>query len=322
MICITCPVRNEDWILSLSARAMLLWADHVVFLDHCSTDNTPFILAALAKEYPGRVTILKEESPVWEEMRHRQRLLDTARELGATHVCLVDTDEVLTGDLLESGTLEQANGPSVKVLGGSNSKIRQMIYACPPSQTMQLPWLCLRNSKDLVHRSGVWGEQNVSMGFVDNPMLGWSAAERGTYDFHHRAPMGRAFTSYRPVTGRGSGLLHFQFVNANRLRYKQLAYCLTERSRWSDRETPDQVRRKYSLSIYGKDEPPAMDFDLGACPPAWLDPYAHLMHHYHPEAEPWQKQQCVDMLSDNPDLSHGLDDFGTGLFYDNLSIRL
>lgn len=291
MIAVTMPCRNEDWILSLSARAVLMWADNLIVLDHCSTDNTPFILAALAKEYPGRVTILKEESPVWEEMRHRQRLLDTARELGATHVCLVDADEVLTGDLLPV--------------------IRDMVYACPPSQTMQLPWLCLRNSKDLVHRSGVWGEQNVSMGFVDNPMLGWSAAARGGYDFHARAPMGRAFTSYRPVTGRGSGLMHLQFVSARRLKAKQALYQVTEVLRWPGRETPDQIRKKYSLSIYGAEAPTGQPFDLAPRPERWWEPYAHLMHHYRPDATPWQEKELRRIVSERGmEPFEGLDLFG------------
>lgn len=288
------PVRNEDWILGLGLRALLRWVDHAIVLDHCSTDDTAAILSDIAGEYPGRVTVLLESDPVWEEMRHRQRLLDTAREKGATHIVVIDADEILTGDLLPA--------------------IRGMVEACPANQTMQLPWLCLRNSKDLVHTSGVWGEQWASMGFVDNPSLFWSAEGRGTYDHHHRAPMGRTFSGHRPFLHRSSGLLHFQFVNEKRLKYKQLAYQLIERTRWPNRETAEQVRRKYALSIYGRDTPPAVEFGLAACPDAWLAPYADLMHHYRPEAEPWQAQQCRDLIAANPSITAGLDDFGLELF--------
>lgn len=298
-IAVTMPCRNEDWIVGLSARAVLMWADHLIVLDHASTDTTPDILIDLAGEYPGRVTVLKESSPVWEEMRHRQRLLDTARAIGATHVCLIDADEVLTGDLLPV--------------------IRDMVERCPGPQTMQLPWLCLRGSKDLVHRSGVWGEQNVSMGFKDAPGLGWNAASRGGYDFHQRAPMGRPFADYRPVTDRRSGLMHLQFVSDRRLRAKQALYQATEVLRWPGRETPDQIRRKYSLSVYGDAVPGAPQTPTRTdCPTAWWEPYEHLMQHYHPDAEPWQERELrrlVEMHGD--DTFRGLDFFGVaGLCHD------
>ena len=142
---------------------------------------------------PHRVFLLREDNPVWEEMRHRQRLLDTARAIGGAHMVIVDADEVLTGDLLPV--------------------IRDMVYACPKDSTMELPWLCLRGSEHLVHRSGVWGEQNASMGFVDAPGLHWSSAGRCGYDFHHRPPMGRAYAPYRAVPNRDSGLMHLQFLD-------------------------------------------------------------------------------------------------------------
>lgn len=294
MIAVTMPCRNEDWIIGLSARAALMWCDHLIVLDHCSTDSTPEILIDLAGEYPSRVTVLNERNPVWEEMRHRQRLLDTARGLGASHVCLIDSDEVLTGDLLPS--------------------IRGFVEHCPAGQTMQLPWLCLRGSKDLVHRSGVWGEQNVSMGFKDAPGLGWESASRGGYDFHQRAPMGRAFAGYRPIQSRSSGLMHLQFVSDRRLRAKQALYQATEVLRWPGRETPDQIRKKYSLSVYGHDHPPVpgdRDFDLSQCPAAWWQPYAHLMSHYRPDAEPWQEATLKALVAEHGAAKFaGLDFFG------------
>ncbi len=291
MIAITCPVRNEDWILALSARAMLMWADHVVFLDHACTDNSAEILREIAVECPGRVTILKEESPVWEEMRHRQRLLDAAREVGGTHICLVDADEVLSGNCLPH--------------------IRDWIERCPANATMQLPWLCLRGSRDLVHASGVWGEQDASMAFVDAPHLGWSAASRSGYDFHQRAPMGREFFGYRPVGNRGGGLMHLQFVSERRLKAKQALYQATEVLRWPGRETPDQIRQKYSLSVYGAHSPTMGGFDLGPVPFSWWGPYEHLMHHYRPDDHPWQLTELRRLVAEHGmEKFEGLDFFG------------
>lgn len=291
MIVATVPCRNEDWICGLSIRAMLMWVDAVVVLDHASTDATPHILAEIAEEYPDRVTVLNETSPVWEEMRHRQRLLDTAREIGATHIALIDADEVLTGDLLPT--------------------IRGFVERCPAGQTMQLPWLCLRGSKDLVHRSGVWGEQNVSMGFKDAAGLGWDSASRGGYDFHKRDPMGRAFAGYRPLQSRSSGLMHLQFVSDRRLRAKQALYQATEVLRWPGRETPGQIRKKYSLSVYGEEGPARRAHQMATCPAAWWAPYAHLIHHYRPDAEPWQESTLKALVAEHGAAKFaGLDFFG------------
>jgi hypothetical protein len=291
LICSITPVRNEDWILSLSARALLMFVDHAVFLDHASTDNTPLILSALAKEYPGRVTVLREASPVWEEMRHRQRMLDAARALKASHIVTIDADEVLTGDLLPS--------------------IRNAVMLCPTPATMQLPWLCLRGSKDSVHTSGVWGTSHASMAFRDAPHLGWNSESRKGYDFHHREPMGRPFMPYWPEKGRQSGLMHLQFVSDRRLRAKQAHYQAVEVLRWPGRETAEQIRKKYSLSVYGAGAPTGKPFDLAACPSAWWEPYAHLMHHYHPDVIPWQEKALKALVGEHGrEPFAGLDFFG------------
>jgi hypothetical protein len=291
VIVATMPCRNEGWILGLSLRALLMWVDHVVILDHASTDETPEIICEVMAEHPGRVTCILEDSPVWEEMRHRQWLLDSARELGASHVVLVDADEVLTGDLLPV--------------------IRRMVYACPPAATMQLPWLCLRDSKDQVHVSGVWGEQNISTAFKDAPHLHWSSESRGKYDFHHRPPMGRSYAPYSPVHDRSAGLMHLQFANSRRLRAKQALYQATEVLRWPGRETPDQIRRKYSLSVYGRDHAPALNFDLAQCPARWWDSYRDLMPHYSPDAEPWQEAELRRLVDEHGrERFAGLDFFG------------
>lgn len=284
------PVRNEDWILGLSARAVLMAVDELVVLDHASTDNTAAILADLVTEYPDRVTVLAEPESVWEEMRHRQRLLDAARRRGATHIVMIDADEILTGNLLPD--------------------IRAIIANSPICSIVQLPWLCLRDSIDRVHLDGVWGEASVSVAFRDSPELHWSSGERGGYDFHHRHPMGATYRSHC-VMGetRQSGLMHLQFVSARRLRAKQFLYCLTERLRWPGRESAEQVRAKYSLAVYGTREKRPPQFRMGVVPGAWWAPYADLMRFFQPDAEPWQAAECRRILAEHPGLAEGLDDF-------------
>lgn len=281
----TMPVRNEAWVLGLSARALLRWVDHLVILEHASTaDDTKGIVDEIAVEHPGRVNVLTERDPTWEEMRHRQRLLDEARKQGATHIAMVDADEVLSANLLPV--------------------IRDFYAALLPCEVLQIPWLCLRGSLDSVHTQGMWAEQSVSCGFLDDHIWHWSSGERGGYDFHHRHPMGRQLRTVRPA-GRGAGLMHLQFVSDRRLRAKQYLYQLTERLRWPDKFTAQEIRARYSATVH------AHNGHVGTpVPLAWWQGYEDLMPYLRIDEEPWQLAECVKILRENPGIERGLDDFG------------
>jgi hypothetical protein len=280
LVC-TMPVRNEDWILGLSARAVLMWCDELIILDHCSTDRSRRIEMEIAKEFPSRVTVLSDDIPEWQEMRHRQALLDEARLREATHIVMVDADEVLTGNLLGS--------------------IREHVRMAPRGTTMQLPWQCLRGSIQEVHADGVWGAATVCMAFLDEDCCYWAA--RAGYDFHHRQPMGRPFVPFCPVGRQAGGLMHLQFVSDRRLRAKQYLYQLTERLRWPGREPVEAVRKRYSLAVYdGKAMAPA--------PAAWWTPYKGLLGQLHADAEPWQEAECARIVAAHPGIAAGLDSFG------------
>src|ERR1700683_1376879 len=84
------PVRNEDWCLGLSLRAMLMFCDEVIVGLHACTDASAKIVADVLFEEPGRITWTEHRDPIWSEMAHRQALLDIARERGATHIAIVD----------------------------------------------------------------------------------------------------------------------------------------------------------------------------------------------------------------------------------------
>jgi hypothetical protein len=263
LVCLM-PARNEDWILGLSARAALLWVDHLVLLDHASTDRTSAVMAEVANEFPDRVTVLVEGDPVWEEMRHRQRLLETSRALGATHIVTVDADEILTGNLLDT--------------------IRERVLATPAGLTMMLPWQCLRGQACEVMVSGIWGVANACVAFQDGPECHWAA--RDGYDFHHRQPMGRPFAGHLPI-GRGAGgLMHLQFVGARRLLAKQALYKMQEVLRWPGRDSLGAINARYDFAVYG-----AQQAEVWATPPEWWAPYWGLMRYtdFSNENTPWQE---------------------------------
>jgi hypothetical protein len=279
------PVRNEAWVLGFTARALLRWVDELVILDHASTDGTRGILQQLEQEYSGRLILLREDNPIWEEMRHRQNLLVWARKIGATHVGCIDADEVLTANALPD--------------------IRAMFESAKPGEVLMLPWLCLKGGLDTVHASGVWGEQNASAGFLDDPVWHWSAEGRGGYDHHHRHPMGRAGIPFHPVPNRRAGLIHLQFVSERRLLAKQFLYQLIERLRWPDKFTAAEIRAKYSLTVHAHQVSA-----IAPAPAAWLSGYEDILHHLHIDAEPWQLAEARRIVAENPGIEQGLDDFG------------
>src|SRR2546430_2605760 len=91
--------RNEDWVVGLSARVALSWCDALVVLDHASTDRSVELLDEIENQYPGRLIRLSVMASEWREMEMRQSMLVAARYAGASHVAIIDADEVLTGNL-------------------------------------------------------------------------------------------------------------------------------------------------------------------------------------------------------------------------------
>jgi glycosyl transferase family 2 len=274
LICLM-PCRNEDWIIGLSARAVLMWVDHLVVLDHASTDDSSRILRAVQEEHPGRVTVLVEDSPVWEEMRHRQRMLDEARNLGATHIAMIDADEVLSGQLL--------------------LLIRDWYVQIPTGGVFQLPWLALRDNIHTRITDGVWGPwQRASCGIRNEPHWHWTA--RDGYDFHHRHPMGATprWCSPPQAIQQGTGLMHLQFVSTRRLLAKQALYKMTEVIRWPGRDNTSEINKRYDYA--GIDSHRAAVAQMS--PAAWW-PYAQLMAHLCVHAEPWQERECKRLWAEH-----------------------
>lgn len=302
LVCLM-PVRNEEAFLGLTARAVLRWVDEIIILLHCCTDASPEIAISIQHDHPNRVHFLIENDPVWYEMKHRQSLLDEARHLNATHIVMVDADEILTGNLLSS--------------------IRGHVESTPPNLTMQLPWQCLRGGLDRVHADGIWGEANVCMAFVDQPKLHWTS--RDGYDFHHRHPMGQSFLPYRPVDRSQGGLMHLQFASEPRLRAKQALYKITERLRWP-RRSAKQIEDTYNYAIYGTQSGrvkgrvgqadewlmTGVPWRLNLVPDSWWAPYRDLMpRHLNIDQHPWQVDECLRMLDKHGrELFSDLDLFG------------
>jgi hypothetical protein len=278
----TLPVRNEDWCLALSARVALQWCDSLIVLVHACSDLSEFILRRIQEEFPGKVTLLFEDGLEWQEMNHRQKLLEAARKDGATHIAIVDADEILTGNLIGS--------------------IRDTIERLPRGRVLQLPGYNLRGSINRYHANGIWGKRVFSVAFADDSRLHW-----GGDTFHHREPFGPMLQPWCPVAQGQGGVMHLWGLDERRLRAKHAAYKMIETLRW-----PNKARTEINR-IYNQAFDPAANrqFDqawqFAETPVGWWEPYAPLMQYLRAEAVPWQEQECRKLYA-----QHGAERF-TGL---------
>jgi hypothetical protein len=219
------PVRNEDWVLGLSARVALQWCDHLIVLDHDSTDQSARIIDEID---PGanRTSILHERGG-WEEMRHRQIMLNGARAEGATHIAMIDADEVLTANLVPQAL--------------SITRIRALVAELAPGQMLELPGYNLRGSLDRYHSNGIWGNRWFSCAFKDQPEAHWAGDK-----FHSRNPAGVNWRTWRPIKQGEGGILHLWGSSERRLRAKHSLYKCVERLRFPAKSAVE-IDRMYNL---------------------------------------------------------------------------
>lgn len=280
------PARNEDWVLALSARAALRWCDALVIFDHASTDGTIAIIDELMREYGDRVTAFGSIDSQWNEMEHRQGMLEVARESGASHLAIIDADEVLTGNLAE--------------------RMRSMVESLSRGFILQLPGYNLRGGIDSYHSTGIWSDRWFSVAFANDPRLGWFGDR-----FHQREPQGCPMTPRRPIAQGQGGVLHLWGASERRLIAKHALYKMTERLRWPNKPVR-QIDQLYDLAFRPEAAPQyAQKWLFRPVPEEWWSPYRDLLRLTALDEVPWQEQACTKLLADyGPEPFDGLNLFG------------
>jgi hypothetical protein len=286
------PCRNEDWCLGMSARVALTWADELCILNHASTDETLDIIAEVSREHPGRVHLISTPELQWSEMQHRQMLLEAARDRGATHIAIVDADEILTANLIEFA--------------------RTGIGTAAARGLVELPGYNLRASLNRYHLNGTWGRRHFAFAFEDDPRLHWFEKGRTAEQFHKRVPDGPLETrNPSPIPQGHGGIVHLWGVSDRRLRAKHALYKVTERLRWPDKpvQTIDAMYSWWKTGI--KAEEPG-NWQFAYVPDAaWWGPYEEWLKHLHIAREPWQEQAVRELVAKHhPETFRGLDLFG------------
>ncbi len=279
-------VRNERWVLEFSLRAALLAVDEMVVLDHASTDETPEILRRIAREHAGRVHLLSEDDPVWREAGLRQRTLAAARELGATHLWIVDADEVLTGNLLPS--------------------VRPALAELEPGECLWLRLLNLwggldRYRSDETSLSHTW----TVAGFRDADHLCFGP--EGTYDIHARFPRGYGAERQLGAMESDGGLFHLAFTRPRRALAKSAWYKMTEILRFPDAWTTEALNKRYD-PLPGGELVRTVPVD-----PGWWSPYGEWLGGVDLGATSWHEEECLRLWATHgPGAFAGLDLRTTG----------
>ena len=279
------PVRNEAWILGFSARVALMWCDELVIRGHGCTDATFGIVSDLVADYTGRVHWIYDTEDTWNEMSHRQNMLNTARLHGATHVAIIDADEVLTANL---------------------ALTMRHIATEASSHMVQLPLYNLRGSALRYHANGLWGNRIVSVAFKDDSALAWTGDK-----FHAREPVGKKLVGFQPVAQGEGGVLHYWGSSERRLAAKCALYKITERLRWPDKDVR-QIEFTYNQWQRGSIGENPSGWTYNEVPDAWVAPYKDLMAKYlDVDAEPWQIAECQRLVAEHGrETFKGLDLFG------------
>lgn len=281
------PVRNEDWILGLSAHIALQWCDELAIGFHSCTDRSEAVVGKM-----DRIHRIEFRGGHWDEMKHRDRLLARARAEGATHIAMIDADEVLTSNLLDC--------------------IRPLVEDLGPGQMLELPGYNLRNSLYRYHSNGVWANRWFSCAFKDDPALHWSGDK-----FHSRNPdtdgaIPRAnWRPWRPIKQREGGILHLWGASEKRLVAKHALYKVVERLRFEGKSAKE-IDDLYNLAI--KEPTDWRELWTFAAVPVeswWAHQLGPGEHRIDLDGDPWQAAEVRRLVAEHGrDRFAGLDLFG------------
>lgn len=198
--------RNSSWCIAATLSHALKYCDGAVVLLHNTTDDTAKILRKL----DPRITIASVTGEHWDEMLHRQQVLDIGRDMGGTHFLVLDDDEILTESLVP--------------------RMRDLAENHPVGSCVHLPLLSCWRSLDQ-YRSDLGNPFSTAYKtclFADAPHIGWKAT--GGYHHHHTSPFGTLMV--RRYSHTDGGFMHLQHANRDRLVTKQTWYMCMELVRW------------------------------------------------------------------------------------------
>lgn len=278
-----CHTRNDDWCIGYTARVACQWVDKLLVYAHACVDRTVDILEQVKRENSGKVCVYIDPDPEWREMHHRQFMLEWARQLKATHIAIIDSDEAITANLI--------------------TEMPKLVKMTPRGEILSLNGIQLWDGAHLYRFDGRFTAK-FSLAFVDDPIYNWRPRGQSQYQHHCRPPQPLTQGWCPNVEG---GILHFQFARLNALRHKQLLYEMRETLLWPEQGNA-AIARKYSWWAERSGRPM-----LSKVPDSWMVQW--LMKHLDlTDGYTWYEAEVNKLIKQHgKDEFAGLNDFGLGV---------
>lgn len=212
------PVRNEEWILSVTIPQLGKYVDQIICLDAGSVDGTIKILRSYGAEIIDGRAFQNDYGMC------RQMLLDKGRENNGTHFVWLDADEAFTSNLRKI---------FVERLGSMK-----------PGQKLALQWLCLwKDPKKYRDDGSVWTNLYKDFVFCDDGI----ASFNGAAQLHEGRTPGSNENTWISIPKDEGAVLHFQFVAFERFQMKQaFQRC---RELFLGKADPMSLNEKYSITL-------------------------------------------------------------------------
>jgi hypothetical protein len=217
IVCLT-PVRNEAWLLDKFLTCASLWADEIVVGDQCSSDGS----RAISRRFP-KVTLVENDSPVYDEPRQRRLLLEAGRRLpGRKTFVVLDADEFLSANF-------------------NASEEWRLLATAAPGTTFRFNWANI-----LPGFRRCWVIGNLPAAFVDDG--------RPFFGLPLHGPRLPPPESGRCVDLREIKILHYQYTDWARMKSKQCWYQCYEYVLAPEKSAVAVYRNYHRMDLFARRE--------------------------------------------------------------------
>ena len=219
VICLT-PIKNEAWILDRFLQCASLWADLIIVADQNSEDGS----REIARRYP-KVILIENSASNFNEPERQKLLLEAARKIpGPRLLVALDADEMLTANFMYSPEWTT-------------------VLRSPPGTVIEFEWANL--NPDF---SSYWAMNNfyLPLGFMDD-----ESDHIGTKIHSPRLPL--PLDAIR-IRLRNIRVLHYQYVNLERMKSKHRWYQCWEKLNQSWRKSIEIYRIYHHMDTISKQE--------------------------------------------------------------------
>jgi hypothetical protein len=193
------PVKNEAWIIEKTLLCASLWFDYIIVADQNSRDDT----AKICKKFK-KVVYIENKEIEYNEGTRRQLLLNKAREFkGDNLIFALDADEILSANIL------------------NNQNFSKSLKNLKPGMSIKMEWIQLWGDSYHYNSSFPWGGGIGNFAYYDDRKMNFDTGR-----IHcSRVPES---TLNNAITIKDIKVLHFQFVDQQRMMSKQNYYRLFE----------------------------------------------------------------------------------------------